>query len=246
MEKGMQGLKLGGYKLKINRARFARENGEATDNRESSFKFQSEKRREEVVHNNTFQKEAFIRQGFSYSAAVLNNKGGVKSSEEVLGDMEKVVEVHEEISVFFDLQGRAVVGRAKDFSNLIRLKDNLREVGVSGFKLHYFGAMNMMISFEDDVDASVFVLNANMWKEWFETLDLWPGQSMAYERLAWLKFHDMPLHLAENKVFDNVASMFGKVVKGSQMSLNDWDLSTNSVGILVDSGSRITGSVILK
>ncbi|MFS7917832.1 hypothetical protein Hanom_Chr03g00193801 [Helianthus anomalus] len=137
-------------------------------------------------------------------------------------------------------------GQNPPHHNLFRLKDNLNKARVSGFKLHYLGDMNIMISFEDDIDALAFVLNANMWKEWFETLDFGSGQSMAYERLAWLKFHDMPLHLAKNKVFNNVASVFGKIVKGSQMSLSDWDLSTNSVGILVDSGSRITGSVILK
>ncbi|MFS7947967.1 putative RNA-binding domain superfamily [Helianthus anomalus] len=67
--------------------------------------------------------------------------------------------------------------------------------------------------------------------------------TLAYERLAWIKFHGVPLHLAENKVFDDVASLFGNVVKGSQLSLNDWDLSTNSVGVLVDVGSRITDTL---
>ncbi|MFS7945019.1 hypothetical protein Hanom_Chr06g00518971 [Helianthus anomalus] len=57
----------------------------------------------------------------------------------------------------------------------------------------------MFISFEDKIDASVFVLNVSLWKEWFVSLDIWPGQTLAYERLAWLKFHGV----------DNGSSIYG-------------------------------------
>ncbi|MFS8021790.1 hypothetical protein Hanom_Chr16g01431571 [Helianthus anomalus] len=103
----------------------------------------------------------------------------------------------------------------------------------------------MMIALEDEIDASNFILNV-FWKEWFDTLDIWSGQTLAYERIAWLKFQGVPLHLAENKVFNDIASQFGKVIKGSQLSRNDWDLSSSCVGVLVDIGSRISGSVLLK
>ncbi|KAM0034902.1 hypothetical protein Hdeb2414_s0015g00440171 [Helianthus debilis subsp. tardiflorus] len=126
------------------------------------------------------------------------------------------------------------------------MKGNLSKAGVDGCKLYYLGGLNLFLAFEDEIDALVLILNVDKWKEWFDSLDIWSGQTLAYEKLAWIKFHGVPLQLAENKVFDNVASLFGKVVKGSQLSSNNWDLSTNSVWILVDHGSRITNSVTLK
>ncbi|KAJ0601694.1 hypothetical protein HanIR_Chr03g0131651 [Helianthus annuus] len=176
----------------------------------------------------------------------MNDKVDAKRKEVEVVSEEKVVNVHKETSAVFDLQGRAVVGRAKDFGCLISMKDILSKAGVCGSKLYYLGGLNMMLAFEDDIESTDFILNVNMWKEWFVSLDIWSGQSMAYERLTWIKFHGMPLHLAENKVFEDVASLFGKVVKGSQLSPKDWDLSTNSVVVLVDQGSRIADSVTLK
>ncbi|KAL9996438.1 hypothetical protein Hdeb2414_s0020g00558691 [Helianthus debilis subsp. tardiflorus] len=159
---------------------------------------------------------------------------------------DKVVDVHGETNAFFDLHGRAVVGRVNDFHCLINMKVNLNKAEISGFKLHYIGGLNMLISFEDDIDASVFVLNTSLWKEWFVSLDIWSGQSLAYARIAWLKFQGVPLQLAENRVFNDIAALFGKVVKGSSLSLDDWDLSSSYVGVLVDHGASIVGTATLK
>ncbi|KAJ0457352.1 hypothetical protein HanIR_Chr15g0772731 [Helianthus annuus] len=95
-------------------------------------------------------------------------------------------------------------------------------------------------------EAADFLLEVSTWSKWFSSLDMWAGQSMQYERVAWLKFHGVPLHLAENKVFDDAAGLFGKVIHNSQLSSSDKDLSVNYVGILVDHGKRIEDVVTLK
>ncbi|KAM0047964.1 hypothetical protein Hdeb2414_s0008g00269141 [Helianthus debilis subsp. tardiflorus] len=172
----------------------------------------------------------------------MNNIGTNSNLDDSELGMGKIVEVHSETSAFFDMQGRAVVGRAKDVDSLINLKVNLISAGIKGFKLFYLGGLDMMISLEDEIDVSVFVLNVNIWKEWFECLDIWSGQTLAYERLAWLKIYGVPLHLAENKIFNDTASLFRKVIKGSQLSPDDWDLSYSVMGVLVDQGARISGS----
>ncbi|KAJ0539872.1 hypothetical protein HanHA300_Chr08g0291461 [Helianthus annuus] len=126
------------------------------------------------------------------------------------------------------------------------MKVFLKEAGLSGFKIHYLGGLSLLISFEDDIDVGDFLLNVSVWSRWFSSVDMWARQTMQYERVAWLKFHGMLLHLAENKVFDDVAGMFGKVIQKSQLSLEDNDLSVNFVGILVDHGNRISDSVTVK
>ncbi|MFS7950856.1 hypothetical protein Hanom_Chr07g00588121 [Helianthus anomalus] len=179
----------------------------------------------------------------------------------------KEVAVHPETSAFFDLHGRSSIGRTKDLDSLINLRVFLMEAGISGFKLHYLGGFHLLLAFKDEIVAADFLLVTNLWRDWFSSLDLlvhsslfrltrlgldtilhdlWSGQSLAFERIAWIKFQGVPLHLAKKKVFDDVACLFGKVVKCSQFSSRDWDLSSNIVGILVDVGARVSGQVILK
>ncbi|KAJ0555727.1 hypothetical protein HanRHA438_Chr07g0293971 [Helianthus annuus] len=102
-----------------------------------------------------------------------------------------------------------------------------------------------MLVFHEDDEAEEFLEAKDLWKGWFSNLDLWAGQSLAYERIAWLKFFGVPLHLAENKVFDSVAELFGKVLHKSQLSPDDRDLSFNRVGVLVDNGLPISDTVTL-
>ncbi|KAM0006888.1 hypothetical protein Hdeb2414_s0157g00817101 [Helianthus debilis subsp. tardiflorus] len=191
------------------------------------------------------RKEAFVRNGCSYSAALTNNAEGPSGLDGQEVKFEKTVDVHGETSAFFDLHGRTVVGRVNKLGKLINMKVFLRSAVFCAFKLHYLGGLNLMIVFEDESDASEFILNMNLWKEWFETMDVWSGQTLAYERIAWLKFYGVPLHLAENKVFNDVASLYGKVVKGSHLCTEDWDLSSSCVGVLVDAGTSIVGSATL-
>ncbi|KAJ0428728.1 putative RNA recognition motif domain, nucleotide-binding alpha-beta plait domain superfamily [Helianthus annuus] len=193
LERNMQGLNLGGFKLKINRAKFAKENNVEEDRRPPPVKTQQPRKVSEET------------------------SGVSQESGEV-----SVVEVHSETSAFFDMHGRAVVGRVKDVETLVNLKALFKSSVVLKFKFYYLGGLNIMVEFEDDLDTTEFILNVQLWKEWFDSLDVWSGQTMAYERIAWLKFHGVPLHLAENK-----------------------DLSSSCVGIFVDSGARICGSSMI-
>ncbi|MFS7923165.1 hypothetical protein Hanom_Chr03g00257461 [Helianthus anomalus] len=51
---------------------------------------------------------------------------------------------------------------------------------------------------------------------WFNSVDIWKGQSVAFERIAWLNIHGVPLHLSGNEIFDSVGRCFGKVIHTSQ------------------------------
>ncbi|MFS7932937.1 hypothetical protein Hanom_Chr04g00373751 [Helianthus anomalus] len=46
-------------------------------------------------------------------------------------------------------------------------------------------------------EADEFIINSNIWSDWFDSLDLWVRQSIPFEGVAWIKFHGVPLHLAE-------------------------------------------------
>ncbi|MFS7913262.1 hypothetical protein Hanom_Chr02g00139771 [Helianthus anomalus] len=67
---------------------------------------------------------------------------------------------------------------------------------------------------------------------------MWEGQVLSFERIAWLKIHGIPIHLAENWVFDYVASQFFLVVHPSQLDAEDDDWLVVCVGILVGEKGR--------
>ncbi|PWA61623.1 RNA-directed DNA polymerase, eukaryota [Artemisia annua] len=58
--------------------------------------------------------------------------------------------------------------------------------------------------------------------------------------------HSVPINLATNETFDEVASLFGKVIHPSQLCLGDGDISVGMVGVLVGEGEKISDSVNLR
>ncbi|MFS7975056.1 hypothetical protein Hanom_Chr10g00875991 [Helianthus anomalus] len=71
------------------------------------------------------------------------------------------------------------------------------------------------------------------------------GQSLPYERIAWLKIQGVPLHVLSNKVLDDIGSRFGKIIQQAQHNSGDGDLSLDYIGVLVGEGNRINEEVVL-
>ncbi|MFS7903174.1 hypothetical protein Hanom_Chr01g00020881 [Helianthus anomalus] len=82
--------------------------------------------------------------------------------------------------------------------------------------------------------------------EWFSTLDVWVGQSLAYERIAWLKIHGFPIHLTRKDTFDAIGGHFGTLVHDSQLQSNDNDLCVDFVGVIVGGGNTIKEELTLE
>ncbi|MFS8003872.1 putative reverse transcriptase domain, fatty acid desaturase domain, acyl-CoA desaturase [Helianthus anomalus] len=77
-------------------------------------------------------------------------------------------------------------------------------------------------------------------------LELWGGQSLPFERVAWLKIHGVPLHILDSDTLARTGEMFGKVLHVPRPSEVDQDLSIFRVGILVGDSVRIREVVSLK
>ncbi|KAJ0780248.1 putative RNA recognition motif domain, nucleotide-binding alpha-beta plait domain superfamily [Helianthus annuus] len=193
LKRSLSNLKLGGNKLSINVALFARENGVP-------------------------------------KPATVEDEVGVEPS----------------VFSLTDLFGRAVVGRTLGFKELRFLKSSLVVAGFSGATIQYIGGLSVLISFVDKERANRLLLDQEVWGRWFSSLNLWIGQSLPYERLAWVDIHGVPPHLFSPDVFDSIGSKFGKVFQQSQLCEDDGDLSFDRLGILVDSGYRINGLLNLK
>ncbi|KAJ0681965.1 putative RNA recognition motif domain, nucleotide-binding alpha-beta plait domain superfamily [Helianthus annuus] len=173
-ERVLNGLKMGGFCLWVNIAKFAAENvdwwdGDAHSNKAGKTDSVNEKkpRGNADIYNGRGFNEGKLRDGLSYKDMVKQGSSGSRMESN-----EKEVVVHNETSAFFDLQGRAVIGRVVDLLSLRKMHVLLKEAGVSYFKIQYLGGLSLMISFEDDIEAADFLLDVDKWRRWFSSLDM--------------------------------------------------------------------------
>ncbi|MFS7937653.1 hypothetical protein Hanom_Chr05g00430171 [Helianthus anomalus] len=102
-----------------------------------------------------------------------------------------------------------------------------------------------MLVFNNKEEAVAFLDQKELWNEIFSSLEVWKGQGYENERIAWLKFHVVPLSVSTSEVFDNIASSFGSVIQSAEFSDNGEDLSYACGGIICKQVERIHKVVTL-
>ncbi|KAM0071209.1 putative RNA recognition motif domain, nucleotide-binding alpha-beta plait domain superfamily [Helianthus debilis subsp. tardiflorus] len=181
--------------------------------------------------------EEVISIGTSFVDKLLNRSGVSETNMLRLDDNIRAFNAWNDIALF---------GSIKEFESLVKLRSLLKEEGVLNVRIKYLGAMQVMLVFENVEVSRLFFDTKTVLQRWFSTLDVWKGQMMAYERIAWLKFYGVPLVLAINPVFNVLAKRFGKLVQPAQISESDDDLSYVCVGVLCGDGRKIKEEVTIK
>ncbi|MFS7976508.1 hypothetical protein Hanom_Chr10g00893241 [Helianthus anomalus] len=234
---------MGGNKLFVNIARFAVENSGFSGQQGPKGKAQEGSNVKHVQVDKDWRFS--FRDGRSYSG-VVGKENVVGNAHQSGGLQEKSMAVPERTSGFEGLVGKAVVGRTVDLETLVDFDRLLRIAGTRYARIHYLGGLSLMISFEEDSDASSFIEANDLWGPWFSKLVAWEGQSLSSERVAWLKIIGMPLHLICPEVLKNIGGLFGKVLHVSGQLEEDQDLSVFHVGILAGEFKRIQECVNLR
>ncbi|KAM0035329.1 putative RNA recognition motif domain, nucleotide-binding alpha-beta plait domain superfamily [Helianthus debilis subsp. tardiflorus] len=195
LERALNGTKMGGSKLRVNIARFAAENANIL---ESSKVSKGKGQVSEVgvggvqVHQQ-FKNQAFIKEGGGKLFSDLFSKDhGVKvanSSKHVSMQVSDgiMVEAPEAMLAFQDLIGKAAIGRCVNLMTINSLKILLNKKGFSDICLSYLGGLCMLVKFPSVESCNGFVCNHDLWYNWFSSLDHWNGQTLPFERIAWLK-----------------------------------------------------------
>ncbi|MFS8011978.1 putative RNA recognition motif domain, nucleotide-binding alpha-beta plait domain superfamily [Helianthus anomalus] len=106
--------------------------------------------------------------------------------------------------------------------------------------------LTILISFEDVESTTSFLEAKSLWGPWFSKLEVWNGQSLSSERMAWLKVQGAPLHILVPEVLSSIGEMFGKVLYVPKFLSDSQDLSFMRVGILAGEGPRFSEQVVLK
>ncbi|KAJ0666857.1 putative RNA recognition motif domain, nucleotide-binding alpha-beta plait domain superfamily [Helianthus annuus] len=248
----LRGVSLGGCKLKVNIARYALENG--GDNRKSgggNFSFNMAGGGSYVYPNHVNTggniRTASFRDRRSYSDVL----GKGKEKEDVLNsgfvqEVGKQVVAPDRTSAMQEHIGVAVVGRTVDLETLVDLDRLLRIAKVSFGKIQYLGGLSVLISFREEPAARLFVESREIWGPWFSKLSAWEGQSLSFEKVAWLRVIGLPLHLLNGDVIKLVGEPFGKILHVQKDFESADDLSFVRVGVLSGTVERIKEVIILK
>ncbi|KAM0058235.1 hypothetical protein Hdeb2414_s0005g00167891 [Helianthus debilis subsp. tardiflorus] len=161
---------------------------------------------------------------------------GVESSN-------KVVVVPDRTAGFKELYGISVVARTVDLETLVDFDKLLRTAKVPFSRIQYLGGLFLLVSFSDVASATSFLDNKVVWGPWFSKVEVWKGQSLPLERVAWLRLIGIPLHLLDADVFSLIGDLFGKVLHYPKGLDGDHDLSFVRVGVLAGEAFRIKEAV---
>ncbi|KAJ0795816.1 putative RNA recognition motif domain, nucleotide-binding alpha-beta plait domain superfamily [Helianthus annuus] len=240
LERNIRNVWMGSYKLFINVSRFSLENGEGSDIPEEKKK--TNRFEDNDVRNQTFRdtsnnkRNNFVTQGKSYASIV----SGKHLPEARLNE----VVVSKFAKAYTDLHGMAIVGKVKDLWTLRKLKVLLKEANFGGLTVKYVGGLSVLLVFKSKLESYSFRSSAPGFG-WFESMETWRGQSVAFKRLVWLNIHRVPLHLSGNETFNSVGRCFGKVIHASQRQPEDHLLTSDCVCVMTDSIKRIEEEVVI-
>ncbi|KAJ0926299.1 putative RNA recognition motif domain, nucleotide-binding alpha-beta plait domain superfamily [Helianthus annuus] len=191
MEKEMSDVWIGSYKLFITVARFV--DGERVQKKDAVPKRNMVHQKVPVNPGTGGSREgggAPVSNG-SYDKAVGNGRSYVDS---VLNrnkvDVVKVDDVVERFSLW---NGFALVGRVVDFDTLTSLKTLIRNHDCPMVDIKYLGGYSVVLVFQDEQNAEVFLKDCSIWAGWFESLVQWDSNVVVEEgRIAWLQVHGIP------------------------------------------------------
>ncbi|KAK9076549.1 hypothetical protein SSX86_004883 [Deinandra increscens subsp. villosa] len=112
--------------------------------------------------------------------------------------------------------------------------------------IRYLGGKSMLLTFYTRSAAEEFLNEKDVWKDYFEDLEIWKGQDIQYERVAWIRIHGIPIQLWNREVTDKYGGLFGEVVHNSEASVFRSSLAYDAIGIVVKSPTRINEVVEVK
>ncbi|KAJ0565309.1 putative RNA recognition motif domain, nucleotide-binding alpha-beta plait domain superfamily [Helianthus annuus] len=248
----LRGVSLGGCKLKVNIARFALENGSGNGVRGGGNVRVNQMRGRNDGKSSCFFPEGNDRasnfRDFRSYRDVLG-KGKQKEDGPAFGvsqDSGKQVVAPDRTDAMQDLKGVAVVGRAVDLETLVDLDRLFHIAKVSFGNIQYLGGLSVLISFREEPASRLFLESKDLWGPWFSKLSVWEGQSLPFEKVAWLRVIGLPLHLLDQDIIKLVGELFGKILHVQKDFGTANDLSFVRIGVLSGVVDRIKDVVTVK
>ncbi|KAK1426165.1 hypothetical protein QVD17_14834 [Tagetes erecta] len=140
-----------------------------------------------------------------------------------------------------------LIGDAVNLEALENLRMSFDAIGIPEVEFVYRGGLGVLVAFPESISVGDFIVEwKDAWKGWFSYLQLWNGQQVPYQRLAWLSIRGVPIQCWDDFVIDRIGEKFGRVLLNSQLSSRDSNISSAKICVLVSSGEPIVECLDLK
>ncbi|KAF5757995.1 putative RNA recognition motif domain, nucleotide-binding alpha-beta plait domain superfamily [Helianthus annuus] len=243
MVKKIRGIRMGDCKLKANVARFA------VENKGLSSQPKPAQQAPISVGPPLVNRNFNVRDCRSYRDVVGVSKAGGGAAglnEGGSSTLVKSIVVPDSTGAFKDVFGFAVVGRTVDLETLVDFDRLMRIAKIAFTRIQYLGGLSILVSFSCQEEALAFIDSKSVWGPWFTKLEVWNGQTLSFERVAWLKLTGIPLHLMETEILVMIGEVFGKILHVPKFLEEDHNLAVVRVGVLSGGANRINEDVSLK
>ncbi|KAJ0523334.1 putative RNA-binding domain superfamily [Helianthus annuus] len=238
MEKALSTIRIGDYKLCFNVARFTLEDVEINNRQSEKFKAKSTSEPSDQPIGRKVSSGVTVVGTKSFKDAVVGTSNTAKE--------EKVIVVHEEFKAYDHVMGKAVISRMVNFKALTEAGETIKDLTSGKGVVQYVGGMFIIVSFKSGMEMERFFALVKEKEDVFQWVEKWVGQTLSFERVAWLRIQGIPLHLLDNSVINSIGESFGKIVQGGQHDVGDADLSFDYVSVLVTEGRRIQEEVVVQ
>ncbi|KAF5770268.1 hypothetical protein HanRHA438_Chr14g0668471 [Helianthus annuus] len=139
-----------------------------------------------------------------------------------------------------------LIGRVRGLEELTTLRMWLDSIRLTTVGIRYVGGLSVVLVFKDKENMLEFYQTKEVWSSVFVSLEVWEGQQVPFERIAWLKIFGVPLQLYDDSVFDSIGHKVGEVIQSARVSDRILDISYALVGVLCNSAKRINQEISLK
>ncbi|KAJ0935065.1 putative RNA recognition motif domain, nucleotide-binding alpha-beta plait domain superfamily [Helianthus annuus] len=173
---------------------------------------------------------------WSYAEAVIGRKN--------TGRRETITLSKPSSADIMDWNKRTVCMEAKTIQILCRAKQIPSELIPDTMEIRYLGGLSILVTFGSQMVTTEFLTNyRKQWGEYFNNGNMWKENMNQYERIAWVSVFGIPGSLRCKNNLNAIASSIGKVVEVGDISIEDGDLSSAHIGIIVKTGQLINTEV---
>ncbi|KAI3799227.1 hypothetical protein L1987_34517 [Smallanthus sonchifolius] len=137
------------------------------------------------------------------------------------------------------MPGTAVFGVAASMEIVNDIRSYLSRYDLPTMEVRYLGGLKLLLSFPSAKKAKALLdKDANGCYKIFDHIELWEGQPFGYDRVAWISIRGVPLQLWNNHTFDSIGNKLGRVIHHSTAEPTDENLAFDRIAILIQSGEK--------
>ncbi|KAJ0854589.1 putative RNA recognition motif domain, nucleotide-binding alpha-beta plait domain superfamily [Helianthus annuus] len=215
MIKALNQMSFYGWKLRANVARFVKIEKKPGRNQNKTWVRKPDCNVNPGKLSEGGPSKSFVKQGWSWADVAMGKK--------IEREEESCLTFANESKAYTKWKGRSVLGELLNIEALRNVSIMKIQMGLTNAQVRYVGGLKLLLIFDTDEVMKEMLNEKEVWNAWFSSLEIWNGENIPFERIAWLRIRGVPLQLWINAVFDCIGEKYGRIVKKSEADEDDMD-----------------------